>query len=560
MRIRSAGLRIAIPFVAIGLVLGGCSSDNNGGPAGSGAIGTTNDINPKDPSELRDGGNLRLSISAFPANFNVLSNDGNDIEIAGVMKPMMPRSYLTDASGALTVNHDYFTDIQLISSDPQVVTYTINPKAVWSDGSPITWEDIQSQATALSGVNKDFLIANTSGFDRVAKVERGVDDRQAVLTFTKHYAEWRGQFAGNSMLYPKAVTAAPDAFNKSLLNGVTLTSGPFILTGIDRAQNRLTLSRNPKWWGDVPKLDNITYSVLDDAARVPALQNNEIDAVGLGTIDEVKTAKQSDGIAIRRAPGSQFSHVTFNGAQGSILADPKLRVAISKGVDRQGIVTAIQNGLVDDPKPLNNHVYLAGQEGYEDNSASVAYNPDQAAKELDDLGWKLNGDTREKDGKKLEIRDVMYQSNTWVQVAQIIQNNLSQIGVKLNIDTRSGQGYFTDVIQPGDFDIAQFSWVGDAFPLSGLPQIYAYNPNDLQGNYGRIGSPELNDLIERTVSELDPKKAIDLANEVDRKVFEEGFSLPLAQSPGNVGVRENLANFGAAGLASYDYTKIGFLK
>ncbi|WP_370180958.1 ABC transporter family substrate-binding protein [Rhodococcus wratislaviensis] len=560
MRIRSARTRLAVSVLALGLVLGGCGGSDTGDvEAGSGSIGTTNDINPHDPSELRDGGNLRLALSGFPPNFNTLSNDGNDTEIGAMLKPMMPRAFSTDASGALSVNHDYFTDVALTGTDPQQVTYTIDPKAVWSDGTPITWADIQSQAAALSGENKDFLIANTSGFERVDRVERGIDDRQAVITFAEPYAEWKGQFAGNSMLYPKSVTATPEAFNESLRDGVTLTSGPFRIASIDRAQNRITLGRNPVWWGDTPKLDTITYSVLDDAARIPALQNNEIDASGLGTIDEVKTAQGSAGIAIRRAPGNQFSHITFNGAEGSILADPELRVALSKGIDRQGIATAIQNGLVDDPQPLNNHVYLNGQEGYQDNSAAVSYDPEEAARRLDELGWKLNGEFREKDGRRLEIRDVMYQSTTWVQIAQILQQNLAQIGAKLNIDTRGGTGFFTDVIQPGDFDIAQFSWVGDPFPLSGLPQIYAYNPDDLQGNYGRIGSPELNALIERTISELDPQKAIELANEVDTAVFEEGFSLPLVQAPGNVAVRDNLANFGAAGLASYDYTTIGFL-
>ncbi|MGV9867853.1 ABC transporter family substrate-binding protein [Rhodococcus koreensis] len=560
MRIRSARTRLAVSFLAVGLVLAGCGGSDTGGTGtGSGSIGTTNDINPHDPSELRDGGNLRLALSGFPPNFNTLSNDGNDSEIGGMLKPMMPRAFGTDASGALSVNHDYFVDVALTGTDPQQVTYTIDPKAVWSDGTPITWEDIQSQAAALSGKNKEFLIANTSGFERVDRVERGVDDRQAVITFAEPYAEWRGQFAGNSMLYPKSATATPEAFNTSLRDGISLTSGPFRIASIDRAQNRITLGRNPAWWGNTPKLDTITYSVLDDSARIPALQNNEIDASGLGTIDEVKTAEGSDGIAIRRAPGTQFSHITFNGADGSILADPELRVALSKGIDRQGIATAIQNGLVDDPKPLNNHVYLSGQQGYQDNSAAVAYDPEEAARRLDELGWKLNGEFREKDGRRLEIRDVMYQSTTWVQIAQIVQQNLAQIGAKLNIDTRGGTGFFTDVIQPGDFDLAQFSWVGDPFPLSGLPQIYAYNPDDLQGNYGRIGSPELNALIERTISELDPQKAIELANEVDTAVFEEGFSLPLMQAPGNVAVRDNLANFGAAGLASYDYTKIGFL-
>ena len=69
-----------------------------------------------------------------------------------------------------------------------MVTYTINPKAVWSDGSPITWEDISSQINATNGKNKDFLIASPNGADRVEKVTRGVDDRQAVVTFAKPFS------------------------------------------------------------------------------------------------------------------------------------------------------------------------------------------------------------------------------------------------------------------------------------------------------------------------------------------------------------------------------------
>ncbi|MFG1790879.1 ABC transporter family substrate-binding protein [Nocardia sp. NPDC049149] len=558
MRIRSSKY-IAVPLLALALFAAGCGGDDEAAPEGARAeIGSTNDINPHDVGDLRDGGNLRLAISAYPANWNALSNDGNDYEIAGVLRPMMPRAFTTDAAADLTVNTDYFTDIKLTNTEPQQVTYTINPKAVWSDGTPITWEDIQSQANALSGVDKTFLIALNNGFDRVEKVERGVDDKQAIITFKTHYADWRGQFAGNSFLYPKSVTATPEAFNKSLVDAVGPTAGPFIVQSTDRGQGRIVLGHNPNWWGAKPKLDTITFSVLDSSALIPALTNNEIDAVGIGTRDELKTAKSTNGVAIRRAPGNGWSHLTFNGAPGSILADPKLRVAISKAIDRQGIVTAIQNGLVEDPKPLNNHVYLQGQKGYKDNS--LGFDPAAAAKELDELGWKLNGDVREKDGKKLEIRDVMYQDDTWIQMAQIMQQNLAAVGVKLNIDTKPGKGFFTEVIQPGDFDAGQWSWIGDPFPLGSLFQIYGYNPNDLQGNYGRIGSPELNNLIEQAVSELDPEKAIELANQIDRKVFEEGFSLPLMQSAGNVAVRANLANYGAAGLASLDYTKIGFLK
>jgi len=234
-----------------------------------------------------------------------------------------------------------------------------------------------------------------------------------------------------------------------------------------------------------------------------------------------------------------------------------LRLAIAKGIDRQTIANVTQRGLADKPVPLNNHIYVAGQKGYQDNSAVVAYDPEKAKQELDALGWRLNGQFREKDGRPLVIRDVLYDSLSTRQFGQIAQNNLAQIGVKLELDAKGASGFFTDYINTGNFDIAQFSWVGDAFPLSGLTQIYASGG---ESNFGKIGSPEIDGKIEQTLEELDPDKARALANEVDELIWGEGFSLPLTQSAGNVAVRATLANFGAFGLADADYTTIGFTK
>ncbi len=551
------GRACAAMVLATGLALTGCGGAGDA-PTGSATLGTTANINAHPRDDLRDGGNLRLAMTEYPVNWNTLQIDGNDGEYADVIFPTMPRSFITDASGNLTVNHDYFTDVQMTSTNPQVVTYTINPKAVWSDGSPITWEDLASQANALSGKDKAFLIAISNGFDRVDKVERGVDDRQAVITFRQPYAEWQGQFAGNAMLYPKNVTHDPDSFNKSLLQGLGLTSGPFIVQSTDKAQGRIVLARNPKWWGATPKLDTITTSVLDRATWTAALQNNELDAVLLSDLTDVQNVRTIPALQVRQAPSNRWRHFTFNGAPGSLLADPALRVAISKGIDRQRIADTVLNGLTDHPQPLNNHVFLRGQHGYQDNN--LPFDPDAAAKELDALGWVRKGDVREKDGKKLNIRDVMYNDPAWVDIAKLIQQDLAKIGVGLTIETKPGNRFFADVIQPGDFDVCQFTFTGDSFPLASIPQIWGLYPNDVQANYGRIGSPDLNALIDKTLSEIDPAKAIELANQVDRKVFEEGHSLPLVQSVGNYGVRSELANYGAPGLASYDYTTIGFLK
>jgi len=541
------------------LTLTGCSGGSQEAPpaGGNAEIGTTNDTNPQDVAALQRGGNLRLALTDFPSNFNTLHIDGNQADSGAMQKATLPRAFRIAADGSATLNTDYFTSAELTNTEPQTVTYTINPKAVWSDGTPITWEDIASQINATSGKDKRFLIAGPNGADRVESVTRGVDDRQAVVKFAKHYSEWRGMFAGNTMLLPKSMTATPEAFNTAQLNGPGPSAGPFIISTLDKTAQRIVLTRNPKWWGTPALLDSITYSVLDDAARIPALQNNALDATGLVSLDELTIARGTAGIAIRRAPGNSWYHFTFNGAPGSILADKALRLAIAKGIDRQTIANVTQRGLADKPAPLNNHVFVAGQQGYQDNSAVVAYDPEKAKQELDALGWRLNGQFREKDGRQLVIRDVLYESLTTRQFGQIAQNNLAQIGVRLDLDAKSGGGFFTNYINTGDFDIAQFSWVGDAFPLSGLTQIYAFGG---ESNFGKIGSQEIDAKIEQTLEELDPDKSRAIANEVDKLIWGEGFSLPLIQSAGNVAVRSNLANFGAFGLADADYTKIGFMK
>jgi peptide/nickel transport system substrate-binding protein len=549
--------RVLAGSAVVVFALAGCSSTKDAPPpaAGNAEVGTTSDVNPRDPASLRDGGNLRLALTSLPPTFNTLHVDGNLGELGGLLRPTMPRAFIISPDGKRTVNTDYFTSVELTSTDPQTVTYTINPKAVWTDGTPITWEDIAAQINATNLKDKRFLINAPNGSDRVEKVTKGVDDRQAVMTFSKHYADWQGMFAGNSMLYPKSVTSDPEVFNKGLLDRPGPSAGPFVVTTVDKGAQRIVLTRNPEWWGAKPRLDSITYSVLDDAARIPALQNNALDAAALITIDELTIARRTPGVAIRRAPSASWYHFTFNGAPGAVLSDPKLRLAVARGIDRQAIANVTQRGLVDNPRPLNNHIYVAGQEGYQDNSAAVAFDPEKAKAELDALGWKQNGQFREKDGKRLVIRDVFYDAASTRQVAQIAQNNLAQIGVQFDLVPAAGGRLFSEFVLPGNFDVAQFAFAADAFALSSLTQTYVSNA---EGNVGKIGSPEIDAKIEETLAELDQAKARDLANEVDTMLFETAHSLPLFQSAGNVAVRSTLANFGPAGIGDLNYTAIGF--
>ncbi|WIM89802.1 ABC transporter family substrate-binding protein [Candidatus Mycobacterium wuenschmannii] len=551
-------LRQLLAFAFAVVLLAGCSSGADDVPTGpANAVGATSDINPQNPATLRNGGDLRLALTEFPSNFNTLHIDGNSADVGGMLKATMPRAFVIGADGSTSVNTEYFSSVELTGTNPQMVTYTINPKAIWSDGTPLSWEDIASQIHATSGADKNFAIAGTNGSERVKSVTRGVDDRQAVITFAKPYAEWRGMFAGNTMLLPKKMTETPEAFNTAQLSGPGPSAGPFVVSSLDRTKQRIMLTRNPKWWGERPRLDRITYLVLDDAARIPALQNKAIDAAGLAGLDQMTIARRTKGISIRRAPTPSWYHVTFNGAKGSILSDPALRRAIAEGIDRQSIAAVSQHGLNSHPAALNNHIYVEGQQGYQDNSGVVAYDPEKAKRDLDALGWKLNGKVREKDGKQLVVRDLFYDAQSSKQFGLIAQHSLAAIGVKLELMAKAGSGFFTNYINVGAFDMAQFGWMGDAFPLSALTQIYA---SEGESNFGKIGSPEIDAKIEQTLEELDPAKARVLANQVDKLIWAEGFSLPLVQSAGNVAVNSSLANFGAAGLADLDYTAIGFMR
>jgi peptide/nickel transport system substrate-binding protein len=542
--------------VMVCLIITGCSDGyKDVGGRRAVRVGTTSDINPRDPTTLRDGGNLRLAVSSFPANFNVLNIDGNTADVGSIVTPTLPGAFITQADGSLKLNTDYFTAAELTKASPQVVTLTINPKAMWSDGTPITWEDLKAEVDACSGHDKRYLIASRAGFERVKSVAKGVDDRQAVITFAQPYAEWRGMFAGG--MQPRSMTSTPDAFNKGQLDAPGPSAGPFIVSRIDRSAQRIVLTRNPRWWGRKPRLNSITFLVLDSSAVIPALQNNAIDAAGVSTLDDMVTAERTPGVVIRSAPAPTWYHFTFNGAPGSILSDDKLRLAICRGIDRQAIVNVVQHGLTNDPAPLDNHIYVVGQRGYQNNSAPAAYNPDQARRDLDALGWKLNGAVREKDGKKLVVRDVLYDSPAARQIALVAQQNLAQIGVKLVLDVKAGNGFFNQYVSVGDFDIVQFGWVGNAFPLSALPQIYT---SDGEGNFGKIGNASIDAKIDQTLSELDENAARSLANQVDAMIWREGFNLPLFQSPGDIAVRRDLANFGAPGLADVDYTAIGFMR
>ena len=283
-----------------------------------------------------------------------------------MLKPTLPRAFIIKPDGSTTLNTDYFTSVELTKTDPQVVTYTINPEAVWSDGTPITWEDIKAQIHALSGKDKALLDRQPRRCrtrrvrDSRSRRPAGRDDvRQAVRGMEGHVLGQRNAAAPQHDVDPRGVqqsaTQRPRTVGRTVHRHQGGQVGP-----ADRAdaQPELVGSRLRGW----------TRSRSPSSPRRPTYRPCRTTRSTRWAWARWTTCfalRAPPGISIRRAPGATWNHFTFNGAPGSILADQKLRLAIMKAIDRQAIANVSQRGLVDNPTPLNNHIYVAGQEGYQ---------------------------------------------------------------------------------------------------------------------------------------------------------------------------------------------------
>lgn len=544
---------------ALALLLVSCSgSGGNGANAPTPPLGVI-DIGAVPAAQLRDGGTFRWTIDYIPPNFNYNQVDGSDRNNLEVISSVVPLPFLAQPDGTMTANPNYLTSAEVTSTDPQVLTYTLREEATWSDGTPITWQDFRAQWQALTGNDKAFQIAGNNGYTDIASVQRGSTDKQVVVTFARPFSDWQSLFVP---LYPASTNSNPAVFNTGWTQGLPLTAGPFKVEQIDRTANTITVVRDEKWWGPKPRLERIIFRGLPTVAQFDAVANNEVDFVDIGPdLNAFTRAQSAPGVVVRKALAPNFRHITFNGRPGTILADQQLRIAIQKAINRQAITKAQIGLIVPGARPLDNHIYVQGDPGYQDNSQVVAYDPAEASRMLDALGWTREGqDTRRKDGRELVIRNVIpTQTAVSEQEARQVQQFLAAIGVKVDITPVPLSDFFSKNIIPGNFDITHFSWIATPFPVSTKGSIYGTR-GDTQQNYGGVGNDTINNLFSQAAREFNPAAKITLANQIDREIWGSGHSLLLYQRPDVRAVRTGVANFGAFGIADPIYTDIGFIQ
>ncbi|WP_030711345.1 ABC transporter family substrate-binding protein [Streptomyces griseus] len=426
-------------------VLAGCSSGGE-----ETARGVPQDIAPAARETVADGSTANWAVDALPATFNAFQADA-DSATTRITGALLPTLFPMDRTGQPKLNPDYLESAKVIEREPrQVVLYKLNQQAVWSDGREIGAPDFVAQWRALRGKDSAFWTARNSGYERIEKIERGADDLQVRVTFSKPYADWRSLF---SPLYPKEITGSPDAFNDGARTALKTTAGPFVLKSMSKSEGTVTLARNPRWWGDKAKLDTLVFRAVAAKDRTQALSDGTVDIADIdaATADRITLARRdrgSNGQPLNHGPGSEitpaqalrswaqahgsdedaaeiaqaareknrkavvayateqkalrdfavrkslepaYTQLALNGESGP-LADDRVRRAVARALDRQELAQTVLGPLGLPAKPLGSHLALAGQPGYKDGSGALGeQNTKEAQALLADAGWTRGG-------------------------------------------------------------------------------------------------------------------------------------------------------------------------
>lgn len=549
-----------VPFLALALLAGGCGGGGadtaTDAPPPADAAIPTRDVNEQDPATLRQGGELRLALADFAENWNPMHVDGNDHTYELVRQSLLPSFFDFDAAGVPTPNPDYVASVEVLAEDPTVVRYRLNPDAVWGDGSPVDGDDMRAVWQACNGERPEFNCVSTQSYESIESIETGEDATDVTVTYATAFPDWSQGFTG--VLKAESV-ADVDAFNegwKTLRND--WLSGPFRFGDFDATQKVMTLVPNERWWGSTPLLDRIVWRGIAPEARAQAFANDEIDAFDVAADpDAYQRAMRVERAEVRRAGGPDFRHFTFNSKAG-LLQELPIRRAIVHALDREAIAASDLAGIDWPVAPLNNHIFLQGQEGFVDTAQATGldHDPDKARALLDAEGWVPGADgIREKDGRPLVVKftqlsGVRASENEALQA----RDQLQDVGIRLDIVTVP-TARFVPTLTSQEFELIAFSWIGTPYPFGNIKQLYGTGSDS---NFAQLSMPEVDELIGLIAVETDRAKRVELANRADAIIWENVHTLPLYQRPEMMAVRKDLANYGANGLASMRWEHVGY--
>jgi peptide/nickel transport system substrate-binding protein len=418
-----------------------------------------------------------------------------------------------------------------VSKDGTVLTIKLRDDLKWSDGEPITSADYVFTYNML--MDKANTVSSRFPWDtKVAKVE-APDKTTVVITFTEPFAPWLTTLYTATPALPEHILApvfkSDGTLDKAAWNREPkVGSGPFVFKEWE-AGSHLTLDRNDNYVGGKAKVDEIFFRIVpDDAAQNAALTAGDVD-VGpfLAYSDAVeleKTGKLTIDLVASGYNEGWFINVDPKTGHPA-LQDVNVRKALALAFNRDKVVKDLLFG-----KTTVAASYWEQTPYARPDAKPYPYDPDQAAKLLDEAGWKVGADgIREKDGKKLELRYLATPRQIRKDVQAVVQQDFAKLGISVKLDNPSSDIFFNSFgqngpVATGQFDIAEWSQNPDfpdpntaVFLCSEIPS--SEKPEG--ANWTHYCNKDVDTLLNEQIKTVDRTKRIDLFHQIDQKLNDD---------------------------------------
>jgi peptide/nickel transport system substrate-binding protein len=556
-------------LAAITLVLAACSTAETSSSGSTKSSAAPSSAAPASEDgtftrpEVASSGNVTVSVEEPPHDYNNNTAAANNLSNALITNLTMPGPIYTTDDLQLLVDADLMTSVEQTSTDPQTIVYKINPKAVWSDGTPVSckdfylqWLQANSKATSTGEDGQpaaSFDPAGTTGYDQMQAPVCSDNGATVTTTYNTPYADWKSMFSGNTPMYPahviEKVSGVADV-TKLTADDTTGDAAKYAeaytktWTGFDKANNpsagpyvvdswsdeQTVLVRNPKWWGNPGGPESITLVTNSNGqAQVQALQNQEVQVIQPQPDSALaQQLRNTPNVEFNAYAGQTYEHIDFNMGLPLFQGDDgkALREAVFYCVDRTDIIDKLVKEVNPDPVPLGNFQYLPSEKEYVDHYAEYqTANVDKAKQVMEAAGWTLGADGvyTTAGGKVATFRLGHKVIDNREKIAQLTGASCAKAGIKITDDQDAE--FNATRLPASDFDAALFAWVGTPFKSSATGNYSTGGGS----NYNKYSNPEVDKLFQQANVELDPAKRVELLNQMDEVMAKDFASLPLYQ-------------------------------
>jgi len=380
----------------------------------------------------------------------------------------------------------------LVTGPRQVVTYHLNPAAVWDDGQPITSADFRYTWDQIAH-GPD--IYGRTGYGQISAVD-DVDPHTAVVTFSTPFPAWRSLFGGFYGVYPSHLLQGRDR-NASMKDGYSFSGGPWKLAHWTKGVEA-ELVPNPNYWGKKANLSSVIFKFIIDASA-------QQQAFSSGQVLASYPQAEPGGEALKAVPGTYFDAVSglsydalwFN-VQAAPLDSKAVRLALAYATDRNALAQQIFGAIQPDIKPVQSMFTPAFGAAYSTPFAKYALNLTTVTTLMSGDGWARGPDgVWAKSGTKasLELKTTAGNKGRHL-TAQILQSEWQAAGFQVAVtEERSALLYGQD-LPGGTFQVGLFPQTpADNDPAECFLWCSKNIPTAASGNGGqnwaRVNDPNL---------------------------------------------------------------------